>query len=400
MPSLCFTDLQLSQKDASDVAVVGDRTVNDRDHTALFVLEESKKSSYQLQASYALYPLYVQQVDKDGKTDSVSSSIAMASITSRSYNTDENTDESSTQTQEFLFGGFELLVNTKTVEVYVIRSGGNTINTVSKSEEETYLTTCKGVPQRDLPPLSATPCYVDGTEIDANESTEEEDITFYKFVFVSPGGPKPHLRVKLKFVRSNDTSMLPILIRTLKVKGRLSESITSTTNTSSNDKQSIQFGGANRNSNKPNNNMNSIASMMALMGGGNASSSMPMQMQMNHMQQMQTHTTQQHMYTQQQQQLHQQHDNHQQEKNQAELISSIAGLGMYLKSSEERSSNKLESLLLGMEERIMNRLNTLTQRLDVIEQSIQREQSNREEVVNEEQSNREEVDEEQIKEEE
>ena len=126
---------------------------------------------------------------------------------------------------------------------------------------------------------------------------------------------------------------------------------------------------------------------------------MPMQMQMNPMQQMQTYTTQHHMYTQQQQQRYQQQDNHQQEKNRAEIISSIAGLGMYLKSYEERSEKKLEALLSGMEERIMNRLDTLTQRLDVIEQSIQREQSNREEVVNEEQSNREEVDEEQIKEE-
>jgi len=190
------------------------------------------------------------------------------------------------------------------------------------------------------------------------------------------------LRVKLKFVRSNDTSMLPILIRTLKVKGRLSESIASTTNTSSNEKQSMPFRGANRNSNIPNNNMNSIASMMAMMGGN--ASSMPMQMQMNPMQQ-QIYNAQQHMYT-QRQQLHQQQGNHQQEKNQAELISSIAGLGMYLKSSEERSEKKLEALLSGIEERIMNRLDTLTQRLDVIEQSIQREQSNREEIVNEEQS--------------
>ena len=61
---------------------------------------------------------------------------------------------------------------------------------------------------------------------------------------------------------------------------------------------------------------------------------------------------------------------------------------MYLKSSEERSSNKLEALLSGMEERIMNRLDTLTQRLDAIEQSIHKEQSSREEEVNEEQSNR------------
>ena len=390
--SLCFTDLQLFQNDASDAAVVGDDTVNDR--TALFVLEGEKKTSFQLQAPYALYP-HVQQADKDGKTDSTSSSIAMASITSRTYNTDDDTDGSTTQTQEFLFGGFELLVNTKIVEVYVIRSEGNTNNTVSKSEEETYLTTCKGVPQRDLPPLNATPCYIDGTEIDGTESPEEEDITFYKFVFVSPGGPKPHLRVKLKFVRSDGTSMLPILIRKLKVKGRLSDSIASTsTNTSLNKQQSMPFGGANS-ANIPSNEMNSIASMMAMMGGNNASSSMPMQMQMNSMstmQQMHTYNTQQHnMYTQQQQQLHQQQNNHQQEKNQAELISSIAGLGMYLKSYEERSEKKLEALLSGMEERIMNRLDTLTQRLDVIEQSIQREQSNREEVVNEEQSNREEV---------
>ena len=292
--SLCFTDLQLFH--ASDVAVVGDDTVNDRDHTALFVLEKEKKTSFQLQAPYALYP-HVQQADKDGKTDSASPSIVMASITSRAYNTDDNTDESTTQTQEFLFGGFELLVNTKTVELYVVRSGGNTNNMISKSEEETYLTTCKGVPQRDLPPLSATPCYIDGSEIDGTESPEEEDITFYKFVFVSPGGPKPHLRVKLKFIRSNGTSLVPIIIRTLKVKGRLSDSIASTpTNTSLNKQQSMPFGGtANRNSNIPNKNMNNIASMMAMMGGGNASSSMPLQLQMNPLSTMKQMQTQQYM---------------------------------------------------------------------------------------------------------
>ena len=133
----------------------------------------------------------------------------------------------------------------------------------------------------------------------------------------------------------------------------------------------------------PNNDIqNGLASMMAMMGGGsNGLGSMPMAMQMSPQlltqQNMQSSNQQQYIQQQQQQQQHL-HNNHQQEKNQAEILSSIAGLGMYFKSTEERTSKKVETMISDMEMRIMKRLDILTERLDVIEQSInKKEQCNK-----------------------
>lgn len=53
-----------------------------------------------------------------------------------------------------------------------------------------------------------------------------------------------------------------------------------------------------------------------------------------------------------------------------EIMSSIAGLGMFVKSSEERTLNKLESMLNSLEARIMKRLDNLDERLGAIEHTI------------------------------
>ena len=108
--------------------------------------------------------------------------------------------------------------------------------------------------------------------------------------------------------------------------------------------------------------MSSLASMMAMMGG-NSMMGMPLAMQINPQQQqlkqLQTQPSHQ-QYAQQQQQQ----NNHQQEKNQAEIVSSVAGLGIFLRSSEERTMSKLETMLTNMEMRIMKRLDGLDERLD------------------------------------
>ena len=64
------------------------------------------------------------------------------------------------------------------------------------------------------------------------------------------------------------------------------------------------------------------------------------------------------------------HRQHRQERNHAEIMSSVAGLGIFLRSSEERMTDKLETMLAGMEMRITNRLDSLAARLDAIEQSL------------------------------
>ena len=76
---------------------------------------------------------------------------------------------------------------------------------------------------------------------------------------------------------------------------------------------------------------------------------------------------------QQQQQQHQtssQNNREEADKNQAEIISSIAGLGMFLKSSEERTISAIEKMISGMESRIMERLDILSERIYTIEQQF------------------------------
>jgi hypothetical protein len=293
--------------------------------------------------------------------------------------------------EKFLFGGFELIANVGTVEVHAVRSTDASI----PSAAEAYLTTCKGVPMRDLPSLSTIPLRVDGTSTDElrkeikyglDESTMEPDI-FYKFIFVVPGGPKPMERVRLKFSRMNVSPVHGlIIVRTLKVKGRLSDSMPKKKPERLSTSQSTRpIGSANLFPGMPSSverrdsMSGGLASMMAMFGGNDVIGTSSMESsQMNR---------QQHQIRQMQPQScnprnsqHQRNDNHyQQEKNQAEIMSSIAGLGIFLRSSEERMANKLEAMLTGMEMRITKRLDGLAARLDAIEQSLVHETSENDE---------------------
>jgi len=337
--------------------------------------------------------------------DGAESVIATASITSC---VSKETPQSTPQEQEiFLFGGFELIANVKTVEVYASKAPSPT--------EESYLTTCRGLPMRDIPPLSTSPLHIDGTTLDKGEITTTEDNdrnskkvedtdTFYKFIFVSPGGPKPVERIRLKFVRRNTTFAdvdSIIIVRTLKVKGRLSDSMPpSKASQQSRPSPPMMMGTANINpgvlNNENNSNMSNLASMMAMMGGnsmnmkgtlksgnkdnmnglssmmammgGNSMMGMPMPTTMEH-QQLKMQSSQQD-YVHNQQQHQQQQHLHQLEKNHAEMVSSIAGLGIFLKSSEERTMNRIETMLANMETRIRTRLDGLADRLDLIERRL------------------------------
>lgn len=372
--ALCFTDLSLDN--------------SSRCCTELFLRDDNKKSSFAISQPYSLVS---HQVESNDTTEKKSASVVTAvmsitsCITANNSNTDDNdaTDNNIIyQSEMFLFAGFELLANTKTVGVYVIRSSNNT-NKKIKEEDETYLTTCNGVPQRDLLPLTSTPQQTNNNGRieeqeesncdDTNTTSIAADDLFYKFIFVSPGGlSKPVLRVRLKFVKSDGHSQSNIIVRALKVKGRLDLPSPQKQQSMQQQQQSIPFG-AQTNSGgmrgMPSSDMNSLASMMAMMGGGNTGASVFMgiptttqQQQMELPQQMQQLSNKQY-----QQQNQQQNQLHLQEKNQAELISSIAGLGLYLKSSEERA----EQMLSSMEERIMERLDDLSDRMNVIEESIQ-----------------------------
>ena len=345
--------------------------------------------------------------DAGGGGKKFASATAAASITSCCVSSVENGDSgsaSSSREEKFLFGGFELIANVGTVEVHAVRSKGDAASIPSAAEA--YLTTCKGVPMRDLPGLSTIPLCVDGTTsgskeelckeikygLDERSANIERDILFYKFIFVMPGGPKPMERVRLKFARMNDVSPPVhglIIVRTLKVKGRLSDSVPKKIpgGQSFTSRQSTPppigpaanfFPGGMPSSVEGRDGMSGgLASMMAMFGGGDdgamiGASSMesshnmnPRQHQIRQMQlQSRNPRNSQHRRD------DDDHRQHRQEKNHAEIMSSVAGLGIFLRSSEERMSDKLETMLAGMEMRITNRLDSLAARLDAIEQSL------------------------------
>mmetsp|Transcript_34379 Transcript_34379/g.82198 ORF Transcript_34379/g.82198 Transcript_34379/m.82198 type:complete len:314 (-) Transcript_34379:59-1000(-) len=213
--------------------------------------------------------------------------------------------------EQFLFGGFEMTTNTKSVEVYVC---------YDESGKDTYLTTSRGVPQRNLSPISGGKATTEGglAECDRQGSSaetppsEENELLFYKFVLVCPGGPKPLMTLTLKFSKQ---SAAKIVVRTLKIKGKLAT--------------------AKPPCKKPSPNMSGMASMMAMMQqhSGPVSTSM-------------------------------QQGNREQDMRQAEILSSIVALSMTMRSSEERSMRRLEE----MESRILSRLDEMAGRISTLEQ--------------------------------
>ncbi|KAL7538654.1 hypothetical protein ACHAWF_006163 [Thalassiosira exigua] len=395
---LCFTDL-LAQESCADASAGKGGVVTTTEGgasapspaastgtnqrpcpTVLLVREENKKSSFALQCPVALRPESRVRVEADveDKNDRPTSDERPSSDGSGSDGLRKNSGSKETfystacitshvsinqgeslplsvpheAVEIFLFGGFELIANIKTVVVHITHSNDAPKTAQPSSSEESYLTTCKGVPVRDIPHLAEFPLYTDGSKPEVETSgvgtsKSNESVVFYKFILASPGGPKPVARVRLKLVRNFSLVHGPVIIRTLKVKGRLSDT-----------QQQPSFPNSSANSAMPGNGkkdgMNNLTAMMAMMGAGSTG-----MMGQTHMQQ------QQHQHNQQQEAR-----DRQQEMRQAEIISSVVGLGIFLKSSEERTMKQVETILTKMEARIMNRLDHLVERLDAIEQHI------------------------------
>ncbi len=244
----------------------------------------------------------------------------------------------SDETATYLFGGYEIVASTKSIEVYVAPSD-NAKTTTTAKKPENYITTCKGIPMR--------------------EEDDEKDghVSWYKFIFVLPGGPKPVFHVRLKFVRTGTTSSDPssdVTIRTLKLKGRLQDTPQSQGRTNQ-----MQMSATHANNVDSG---DSMASMMAQMKLNAMAQGMPMMMPFSQTLSMQL--------PQQQHPTSSQNNREEADKNQAEIVSSIAGLGMFLKSSEERTISAIEKMISGMESRIMERLDILSERIYTIEQQF------------------------------
>ena len=355
---LCFADLLASSEGTGS---------DDDDPLPVvpFAHEENKKSSFILQRPLTLVS-ETHSTPQDDRSKDVT--LRARACISCCISEDVTPQSFAPHSREaFLFGGFELIANVKSVEVYRDAPEG----------EESYLTTCKGIPMRDIQPLPAIPAYItDGESEGGGRSgiAKTEDIMegplddgsdgkihmdcFYKFIFVAPGGPRPLERVTLNFLKgiTRDDPIKLVIIRVLKMKGRLDISQLRTP------QSALPFGTGASNKGVPDNNMPNLATVMSVMGG-----KMPSAMQMAQQQQQLSQSQMQspcgqyaHAQHQQQQQTE-----HQLEKNQAEIIAAIAGLGIFVKASEERTMKKIEM----MEERIMARLDNITERLSAIDRS-------------------------------
>ncbi len=302
-----------------------------------FAQEANKKSSFILNQCPVNLCIQTKAGDDSASDEQTqkTSSTASAAISCSMNDSDE--------TEIYLFGGFELIASIKSTEVYVSPSE-------RAKEEENYITTCKGIPHRD---------------------DENEDLgPWYKFIFVLPGGPKLVNNVRLKFVGTNrpsqdSPSSCTIAIRTLKLKGRLPGDMPKP-KTSQSQGVSNQIPTPYASTNIAGNG-DTMAAMMAQMrlssmGQGQG---MPMMMPFSQPQSipMQFQHHNHHVHAQQQQSSQEERD-----RSQAEIISAVAGLGLFLKSSEERTIKAMEKMVSGMESHIMERLDGLSARIDEIEQ--------------------------------
>jgi hypothetical protein len=364
----------------------------------LCIREENTKSSFALVRPIAW--LLRETIDGEGDCREAEACISSFNITHTSSDDvsglTTTIDESVYET--FLFGGMELIANVKTMKVYAIHSSidsTTTTTTALADAEETYLTTCKGLPMRDLSAISITPYCIDGStttttttattgniengndDEGTTKTTEpEDDELYYKFIFVLPGGPKPMKRVRLKFIAQpiyNVVGVLPsIIVRTLKVKGRLS-----TDKPQTKAKQPTRFSFASSSEGMNSNNILQNDFDTTTTDGQSLLMGLQCQMIPQEVQQMipppssSTATPRDYSLRMNQQQQQQQHhhniNNHEQERTQAEIMSTMAGLGIFLRSSEERMSTKIETLLSRMETRINERLDNVIARIDELE---------------------------------
>ena len=294
-----------------------------------FAQEENKKSSFILEQCPVSLCASNKALNDSANSENHTQKPGLSASASISCSISDS-DETAT----YLFGGYEIVASTKSIEVYVAPSD-NAKTTTTAKKSENYITTCKGIPMRD------------------EDDEKDGHVSWYKFIFVLPGGPKPVFHVRLKFVRTGTTSSDPssdVTIRTFKLKGRLQDTPQSQGRTNQMQMSATHAKDVDRG--------DSMASMMAQMRLTAMAQGMPMMMPFSQSLSMQSpqHPTRS------------QNNREEADKNQAEIISSIAGLGMFLKSSEERKISAIEKMISGMEGRIMERLDVLSERIYTLEQ--------------------------------
>jgi hypothetical protein len=142
--------------------------------------DEGKKASFQSS----------RQLQEDVKVCQSPSYLCLQAIPSSS--TDSSLQD--INIQPFVLGGFELISNSRVVEVYVSEVKD------SPSTSDTYVTTCRGISWKD--------------ENDATSS-------FFKIVMVLPGGPRKLTRFRIKVLSKQPSEEIKTIIRSFSIKGRI-----------------------------------------------------------------------------------------------------------------------------------------------------------------------------------
>ena len=315
--------------------------------TIAFVPDENKKSSFLLSNAFVFQSGTDNGVDANPVERSLSATISSCTV------------ESGASREIFLFGGFELIANVNSLQVFVKRD---------ENRAEEYLTTCKGIRARDLPDL----------ENDQFCPTQANVFDWFKFVLASPGGAKPvyWVRLVLQMPASPSRNLSIVVVRTMKMKCRLDVGILQNAH-NTNDQLSMQ------NTSLGMRNMNNLASMMSMMQNTRAGSGIPpapvkTNQQTSHAQGIDNRTSikesmtsmtnissQQNINSLLQGEMHQKQDD-----NHIEMMSSFAELGMVLKLTQEQTRNSFEQMLSQMESRISDKLDILCSRLNAIEQEL------------------------------
>jgi hypothetical protein len=379
---------------------------------ALFVRDESKKSSFALQKGIALVSKVCQsnngqdneqksnkEVPSDVSCDTLGgyekdscqnnehylssvSVVAAALITSCSVSSDKfgsgNDDEKYLQNhmlpETFLFGGFEIICNVNTVEVFIVRSQNGSSSAQNGIKDATSngdalecrITTCSGLPEndselRELSILDSVPSYVDGTTPRqlASRRCAENTPSYYKFNYVLPGGPKPVEKVRLQFMMKNNeslphnscTSEFPVILRHLNIngrlRGRLSDSISATsTNNSAHRQQQQQLTPQHTDS------RNHAHQTIPNLHNDEEQASLRSHLR-NEMENIQ-HLDPRHLHI----------------RDQSDIISRIPGVGLFIRPYEELTTSTMKKMMGDLERKILDRMDGIMERLDGLERRL------------------------------
>lgn len=385
---ICLEDLSLpviNNDDSLDIQRHGSSSTSDASIAkqlklgalATLAHAENNKNSYSLQRPYALVSktynndeeAYECAMDED-ETDNIDGLkeeiFAIASITACSLpNEIANNSTScdllsyigSHQTMlckrsTFLFSGLELVSNATYLDLHVshFENGKSEIqsssNVATRNEESVHWSDMQSVVSSN--PL---PAYIDGSltkpaEPRTKSVADESKFTYRKYRYMMPGGPVPVEKIVLKLKSTNANGSVILLDQlNLTACPLLEDHVCSS--------DSLSFSSSNtaRSSSRDEGNQNKKETRL-----GNYNSSEKKTLSSHLRSEMAT--------------LHHLDPRHLHIRDQADIISRIPGVSLFIRPYEELTTTNIESMLGSMEARILDRMNVILDRLDGLEMRL------------------------------